>query len=511
MVVKKLKKFLFLIFFVVIISTFMLAFLGCTSSISAHQNDLTQYDISLTLNEDKKINARQKVKYFNNSDNVLNYLMFHLYPNAFREDAKTSVVSLANEHKAYPNGKSYGKIDITAVKVSSVDACLKTNEENLNMPNFLITGEDENILQINLAKELFPGDSIEIEIEFNLVLPNINHRFGYGNNTINLGNFYPISCIYENGNFKTDLYSSNGDPFYSDMAIYNVEITYPSVLKIASTGNLISTKTENSNTTSKFEAKKVRDFAMVLSDKFEIISTNLKSTTINYFYFSDKEPEKSLETAKNAVETFNNLIGEYPYKALNVCETNFVHGGMEYPNLIYISNDILDHSQYEQVIVHETAHQWWYNLVGNSEYDYAWLDEGLTEYTTALFYEINDDYEIKKDALIDNAYSNYQMFVEVYGTVYGSVDTSMNRALNKFKTEPEYVYVTYVKGMLLFDTLREILGPKKFEKCLKKYFEENKYKISKPENLISCFEKASGRKLESLINAWIDGKVILLN
>ena len=103
------------------------------------------------------------------------------------------------------------------------------------------------------------------------------------------------------------------------------------------------------------------------------------------------------------------------------------------------------------------------------------------------------------------------MFVEVYGTVYGSVDTSMNRPLNKFKTEPEYVYVTYVKGMLLFDTLREILGPKKFEKCLKKYFEENKYKISKPENLISSFEKASGRKLESLINAWIDGKVILLN
>ena len=184
---------------------------------------------------------------------------------------------------------------------------------------------------------------------------------------------------------------------------------------------------------------------------------------------------------------------------------------MEYPNLIYISNDIKDHLTYEQVIVHETAHQWWYNLVGNSEYDHAWLDEGLTEYTTALFYESNPEYGISKDQIIKNAYSNYQLFVEVYGGVYGEIDTSMNRPLNEYPTEPEYVYLTYVKGMLLFDTLREILGKEKFEKCLKEYFEENKFRIAKPEDMISAFEKASNIKLENIFNAWTQGKVVILN
>ncbi|MBO4412612.1 MAG: M1 family metallopeptidase [Clostridia bacterium] len=493
-----------------VFSCCLILFSGCNAKIFS-SDKLTTYNLTLNLNENKTVNAKQTVKYVNSSNNVLNNLMFHLYPNAFREDAKTSVVSLANEHKAYPNGKSYGKIDILKVKVANHNANLKATDENLTNPSFEITGEDENILKINLEKELFPNEIVEIEIEFELTLPNINHRFGFGEDTINLGNFYPIACIYENGNFKTDLYSSNGDPFYSNMANYNVEITYPKNYTLASTGDLISTKIQDGTKIDLYSARNVRDFAMVLSDKFKILSTNADETTINYYYFSDSQPEKSLQTAKNAIETFNNLIGKYPYKTLNVCETNFVHGGMEYPNIIYISNDILDHSQYEQVIVHETAHQWWYNLVGNSEYDYAWLDEGLTEYTTALFYELNDDYEIKKEALIDNAYSNYQMFVEVYGSVYGKVDTSMNRALNEFKTEPEYVYITYVKGMLLFDSLREILGDKKFEKCLKQYFEENKYKISKPENLISSFEKASKTKLESFFNAWLDGKVILLN
>jgi len=56
-------------------------------------------------------------------------------------------------------------------------------------------------------------------------LPNINHRFGYGDNTVNFGNFYPVACVYENGKgFIQDLYHSNGDPFYSECSNYEVEI-----------------------------------------------------------------------------------------------------------------------------------------------------------------------------------------------------------------------------------------------------------------------------------------------
>ena len=53
----------------------------------------------------------------------------------------------------------------------------------------------------------------------------------------------------------------------------------------------------------------------------------------------------------------------------------------------------------------------------------------------------------------------------------------------------EYVYVTYVKGVLFFDNLNELVGDKKFEKSLKYYFEENKFRNAIPSNLISAFEK----------------------
>lgn len=201
----KLKKWIARIMIALcIISTIALVvviFTGCTASAKSVSENLTNYDLNLTFNdENMTVTGVQKVDYKNNTDKCLNQLKFHLYPNAFREGAKISPVSLTNEHKAYPNGKSYGRIDIKSAKVSGMNCSLKLNDlDNINNPSYQITGEDENILQINLTKELFPDDRIEIELEYLITLPNVNHRFGYGDNTINLGNFYPIACVYENG------------------------------------------------------------------------------------------------------------------------------------------------------------------------------------------------------------------------------------------------------------------------------------------------------------------------
>ena len=90
-------------------------------------------------------------------------------------------------------------------------------------------------------------------------------------------------------------------------------------------------------------------------------------------------------------------------------------------------------------------------------------------------------------------------------------DSSMTRNVNSFKGDMEYVYVTYVKGVLFFDNLNELVGNKKFKKALKTYFEENKYTNARPENLISAFEKTCKKNLESFFDSWISGKVVLQN
>ena len=350
---------------------------------------------------------------------------------------------------------------------------------------------------------------MEIEFNYTVVIPNCNHRFGYGENTINLGNFYPILAVYDNGEYSLNSYHSNGDPFYSDVANYNVTITAPEKYIIASTGALVSKDTTDGVTASNYIAKVVRDYAFVMSDKFEVVDTNIEGVDIMYYYYDDIDYEKSLQASVDSLVTFSECFGMYPYNTLSVVQTNFVHGGMEYPNLVYISDEV-EGMDYINVIVHEIAHQWWYGVVGNDEYVNSWLDEGLTEFSTNLFYEKNPSYEVDSKEVVKNITKSYITFVDLYSTVLGEVDTTMNRRLDEYDTEPEYVYITYVKGNLLFNTLRDTIGETKFLKGLKEYYKTNKFKIATPDNLILAFEKESNMDLSQFFDSWINGRVDII-
>ena len=149
-------------------------------------------------------------------------------------------------------------------------------------------------------------------------------------------------------------------------------------------------------------------------------------------------------------------------------------------------------------------------MVGNDEFCYGWLDEGLTEYSTALFYEENPDHEVTYKDVVTNTTNSYLLFVQVYTDVFGNCNTKMDRLLNEYDTEPEYVYIAYVKGFLLFNELRETIGKEKFIKGLQDYFKDYKGKNVTPENFINCMEKSSNRPIRDIFYNYKNGKVIIL-
>lgn len=471
-------------------------FVGCQSSENLQKNS---YIINLAYDHSNNTaKANMTVDYVNTSETAFENIVFHLYPNAFTEEAEGSVCSPVNEAKVYPNGKSYGGIEIKTVKVNS------------EITAYSLQGEFDSHLVVDLNQKLFPDERTQIYIEFDLVLPNANHRYGYGDNAINFANFYPIACVFkENEGFATDFYSPNGDPFFSDCADYQVEITYDNSLKLACSGDKVETNESGQNKITKITASNVRDFAFVLSDKFSVITEKVQDTEVSYYYYDDENPQASLDTAKQALTTFGEFYGEYPYSSFAVVQTNFVYGGMEYPQLVMIS-DMLEGDDNDYVIVHETAHQWWYGVVGNDEYNESWLDESLTEYSTALFFEKNQDYGISYSQMVSGARSNYNLFIKTYKSIKGEVDTSMNRALDEFETEPEYVNNIYVRGIIMFDTLRSQIGEKKFLNALLGYYSKFKFKNATTADFIATFEEKCGRQMEGFFNSWLLGEVVFI-
>ena len=461
----------------------------------------TSYHLQLDYDEENHVlYGKESVKYVNNYDNAFSELCFHLYPNAFRQNSTSPVVSTNNASSAYPNGLSYGQIDIISVTY-----------ENGDIASYKIGGEDENILIVALENELYPDENIELIIEFKTTLANINHRLGYGENTINFGNFYPIACVYERGKgFSQHLYHSNGDPFYSECSNYDVEIAYNDDYEIAFTGEKKGENKQRGKNTVFVKAENVRDFCFVLSDRFEKASQMCGDVEVNYFGYKDDENlQDCLTTCTDALKTFENMFGKYPYPQISIVKSNFVHGGMEYPNIVLISDTINLQSDVNYVIVHEIAHQWWYGLVGNDQYSHAWMDEGLAEFSTLLFFKKNLAYGENFDALVESAVQSYKLFEKVYVKVYGSVDGRMNRPLCEFQTDPEYVQCIYTKGTIMFNSLREMVGDKKLIGTLKNYCEEFKFKIVTPEDLIAKFVSSFGRGIEGFFDSWLEGRVVI--
>lgn len=459
--------------------------------------NLSNYEISIDLDvETKSVNAKQNIEYINNTDNILKTIKFHLYPQFFEQGANEFVVPNTKVNNAYPNGMSYAEFNIDRVQVEGLEKTIVYEQEF------------DSILSVELNSSLMPNERTNLYIEYSFILPNCNHRFGYGDNTINLANFYPIICVFEEDEFKTNGYHSNGDPFYSDIANYSVNINVDKQYIVAGTGVNVNEKIENNQKQITFNAKAVRDFALVLSDKFNVINEQLNNINIEYFYFKDDNPSASLKAGVDSIKTFSDLFGDYPYSTFSIVQNDFVYGGMEYPNLVMISSQIDNQDDYLNVIVHETAHQWWYGIVGNDEFNYPWLDEALTEFSTVLFYDHNEVYNFNHQQMINISKENYSLFISVYEDVLGSIDTSM-RPVNKYQTEPEYTYCTYVKGVLMYESLYQLIGEKSFVKGLQIYFENNKFKNTKPEDLINAFNESSKQDLSNFFNSWIKGKVVI--
>ena len=462
---------------------------GCKKEENVH----SRYEIIAEyVPENRTLTGTAKVTFENGTDSEFSVLKFQLYPNAYRKDALYAPVSTVYRSSAYYNGDSYGEMVISSVHGSK---------------NWEVVGEDENVLYAYLERPLYPGDKVVLDIGFMTKLASVNHRTGVTAHTVNLGNFFPILCGLKDGGFVETVYYSDGDPFYSDCADYKVTLTLPKEYVVAATGAIMEERTLESKKVHTMSATNVRDFAMVLSEKFRVTTTKVGETTLSYYYYQDQTPKKTLDLIEESFCFYEKTFGEYPYGNYAVAQTGFCYGGMEYPCLSFVS-DALSEDGKARAVAHETAHQWWYGVVGSDQIENAWQDEGLAEYSTLAFFEEYEKYGFTRETLVKEAIEEYRSYYDVYGSVLGRTDTRMTRHLKDYLSDYEYKCISYDKAVVMWDTLRKSVGEKKFFDGLKKYYQNCKFKMATPYDLIGCFEK-TGLDVSGFFDSFLEGKAIL--
>ena len=464
--------------FVIILS--LLVILGCsvrnfiltnereTFTLQDEKNK-NEYTIDVIYDDEtNRILCNETLVYINNKKTTLDKIYLHIYPNAFCDE---NLVPFEEEEmdKAYPNGFNEGYIDIKNVL------------DNSNKSNYKIIGEKNDILEIKLDKLLKEGQSVKIDVKYNVKLPNCLGRFGYGDNTINVTNWFPIACVYDDKGWNLKSYEAIGDPFYSDTSNF----------KLATTGNIKDKKTDNEKVLYTIEGKMVRDFAFILSDKFTVNKTKYKDISINTYNLNEDMSKEAVDVSQSSIEIFSKLFGDYPYDTYSVVASDFFIGGMEYPMLVMIDESLYNNENkflLEYVIAHETAHQWWYSVVGNDEISEPWLDEALTEYSTILYFEEKYGKETG-DKLMKT--------MEVQTKNYNTND--IFKATTDYKDSSEYSLSVYTKGAVIFDKIRKEVGDEVFFNTLREYYNTYKFKNVNGPQFVELW-KSKGVDIEKIIN-----------
>lgn len=438
--------------------------------------------------EERLLEAEMRVTICNRTQTAWDAVKFQLYANAYREGAAYPPVSQLFAPAAYYDGASYGEIRVLAVDGAA---------------GHRVCGEDENILEVSLHEPLYPDEQAVFEMRFEVTLAKIAHRLGVGEYTVNLANFYPVLCAYDDG-FRECVYSYNGDPFVSECADYTVELTIPEDYDAAYTGTGECTRSGD-GTLCRVAAENVRDVAFFLGD-FQTVRAEACGAEVTYFYFDDSEPQTTLAAACESLAYFSGLFGEYAYPKYTLVQADFPYGGMEYPMLSVISPDVrADETAY--VVAHETAHQWWYASVGSDQYSEAWQDEGLAEFSAALFADAHPAYGTTYGQAVAAAERAYRTYFSVQSQL-SDADTSMRRPLTAYAGDYEYRSIAYDKGLILFDRLRQTLGDKKMFSALKTYARKYTGAIAAAEDLIACFSARSAQA-EGIFSSFLDGLCVI--
>lgn len=434
----------------------------------------TLYQIEFVIDDDLvHITGAENVRFTNRENVPLEEIQFRLYPNILGGDLHVDEVRVD------------GKTLVPAYRL------------------------DDSLLAVPLSQSLAVGQSISIEMNFDLTVPT-ELESNYGvlasyDGVLTLAHAYPMIEVYDDEGWNAELPSPNGDLTYGDMAFFVVTVDAPKGLTVAGAGVESQPEFDGDRQRVTFAAGPARDFFLAASADFEVVSRAVGEVTVNsYAPASLKGGARfAMEAATRAIEVFSERYAPYPYTEFDLVATPTYALGVEYPGATAINRDIYDLGgtrnnmpisiYLESTVVHEVGHQWFYNLVGSDQLDDPWLDESLTQYVT------------------------WQYYRDLYGeSGAAGFEDSLRGRWSRVDFEPipiglpvldysgiEYSAIVYGRGPLFFDALRDEIGREAFDAFMKDYTATYAWGIATPQGLESLAEEHCACKLDDLFAEWV--------
>ena len=490
---------------------------------SQYWQQRVNYIIDVTLNDkEKSLDAFEKIIYFNNSPDTLDYIWFHLWPNAYKNDLTAfsdQLIENGNTAFYFSSKEERGYINRLDFKVNGSTAKTEDHPRHID------------IIRVLLPEPLPPQQQIEITTPFHVKLPYNFSRGGYDGETFQLTQWYPKPAVYDHNGWHPMPYLDQGE-FYSEFGSFDVRITVPSNYVIAATGELqneeekdwLRTRKEfswepvttiikkNSNTPSKkitqqyptsssgtktlrYLQEHVPDFAWFADKRFKVHMDTCRlpsGKVVELFTYYTRENFKLWDNGfnylKDALRFYSNEVAEYPYNTISVVHgPESFGGGMEYPTITLLA-PVDSEKDLDRLIAHEVGHNWFQTILGSNERDHPWMDEG-----------INSFYEYK---YMDSRYGKESRMETFFYLTKAKRRTAQPiETKSQLFSTSNYSLVAYHRTATWLQEIEARIGEKSFREMMQVYFRTWKFKHPQPADFIHLLKTYTPENASQYIDA----------
>jgi hypothetical protein len=254
---------------------------------------------------------------------------------------------------------------------------------------------------------------------------------------------------------------NHGDPFETPSSRQvNIRIDSDRKLVLATTGDRTSVSPDGLRQT--FTASNVRDFTVTAAPDYRTLSRVVGGTTVRVFYRPGGPGPALLDAAADAFAALKARLGTYPYPTFKVVQSAGGYG-MESPRLIWIPTGVAA-SNLRYLVAHETAHQWFYGIVGSDQAKEPFTDEAAADF--AARYVLS----LRRASRCATARLDLRIYDYSAACYYEDI---------------------YIQGGNLLNTARARMGSTAFWAALRGYVTTNRFRIATTSTLLDALDAAT--------------------
>jgi len=372
-------------------------------------------------------------------------------------------------------------------------------------------------LVVHLPHTVGPGESVTLELDFVMKLPQLKGRWGQWRGVTTLAQWLPVVAVYDEKGWQPVPFIPWHQPFFNEAGIYEAHITLPGDQKLACTAPIAEEVHRPDGwkevTTVPIPA---RDFSLVCSALFCEETGQAGGVHIRSLYLPEHEfyGKFAVKVASESIPVYNQWFGQYPYPQFTIVESCFGWNGNECGGMVMIDERMynMPHiatNYVDYLIAHEICHQWFYNVVGTNGYCETFMDEGPATYFS---HRLADQKLGKNNKIINypnglkwlpnihrDDFRNYGM-VGVYAR--GEAGPTVQE-MEKYKHLVNLMAMSYDRGSKVIGMIEERMGCDAFLDFMRRIYAKYYFRILRVCDFQRELEEYTGSSWEQFFQNWV--------